>query len=57
MQSTISAREEAIRIENAALFPEIKTFVVEEKLGQWADLQKTHFADGGTYDQITTKKP
>lgn len=36
-------------------FPAIKTFAVEDKLGPWADVQKTHFADGGIYDQITVK--
>ena len=49
-------RNEAVRKEFAANFPAIKTFAVEDKLGSWADLQKTHFADGGIYDQITAKK-
>ncbi len=39
-----------------AHLPEIKTFTVEDKIGPWADVQKTHFADGGIYDQITTKQ-
>jgi sulfate transport system substrate-binding protein len=41
---------------NAARFPQIKTFRTEDKLGQWADLQKAHFTDGGIYDQITAKQ-
>ena len=36
-------------------FPPVNTFTVEEKLGAWAELQKTHFADGGVYDQISLK--
>jgi len=48
-------RSEAVLKENLAKFPAIKTFTVEDKLGTWAELQKTHFADGGVYDQITTR--
>ncbi|MBS0238414.1 MAG: sulfate ABC transporter substrate-binding protein [Proteobacteria bacterium] len=40
----------------AANLPAIKTFSVEDKIGPWATVQKAHFADGGIYDQITTKK-
>ncbi len=40
----------------AAHLPEINTFSVEDKIGPWADVQKTHFSDGGVYDQITTKQ-
>jgi sulfate transport system substrate-binding protein len=49
-------RSDAVLKANAGRFPEIKTFRVEEKLGQWAELQKTHFKDGGIYDQITAKQ-
>jgi sulfate transport system substrate-binding protein len=38
-----------------AKLPVIKTFKVEEVIGSWADAQKTHFADGGVYDQITAR--
>jgi sulfate transport system substrate-binding protein len=40
----------------AAHLPEIRTFSVEDKIGPWADVQKTQFSDGGVYDQITTKQ-
>lgn len=43
-----------IEVKDAA-FPPVKTFTVEERIGPWADVQKTHFADGGIYDQITLK--
>jgi sulfate transport system substrate-binding protein len=49
-------RSDAVLKANAARFPQIKTFRTEDKLGQWADLQKAHFTDGGIYDQITAKQ-
>ena len=49
-------RSEAVLKANASRFPSIVTFDVEKKLGPWAELQKTHFADGGIYDQITAKQ-
>ncbi len=36
-------------------FPEIKLFKVDEVFGSWQAAQKTHFADGGTFDQIYGK--
>lgn len=39
-----------------AKLPAIKTFKVEDLIGNWADTQKKHFADGGIYDQITAAK-
>jgi sulfate transport system substrate-binding protein len=39
-----------------AKLPEIRTFTVEDKIGPWSEVQKIHFADGGIYDQITTKQ-
>ena len=49
-------RSDAVLKANASRFPTIVTFDVEKKLGPWAELQKTHFADGGIYDQITAKQ-
>lgn len=37
-------------------FPALPLFTVEEIAGSWPDAQKTHFADGGVFDQIYTKK-
>ena len=39
----------------ASQFPQIKLFQISE-LGGWTVAQKTHFADGGIFDQIYTKK-
>ncbi|MDR8089795.1 sulfate ABC transporter substrate-binding protein, partial [Burkholderia gladioli] len=33
-------------------FKALKTFSVEQVFGSWANAQKTHFADGGTFDQV-----
>jgi ABC-type sulfate transport system substrate-binding protein len=35
--------------------PAPRTPNVEAVLGPWAEVRKTHFADGGIYDQITVK--
>ena len=40
----------------AKQFPPIKLFNINEVFGGWATAQKTHFADGGVFDQIYTKK-
>lgn len=42
----------SVLAKHAGDFPPIKTFKVEDLLGSWADVQKTHFANGGIYDQI-----
>jgi len=39
----------------ASQFPQIKLFQISE-LGGWTVAQKAHFADGGVFDQIYTKK-
>ncbi len=36
----------------ATQFPKVKLFTVDEMFGGWARAQKTHFADGGSFDQI-----
>ncbi|HEU4458281.1 MAG TPA: sulfate ABC transporter substrate-binding protein [Methylibium sp.] len=40
----------------AKSFPAVKLFTVDETFGGWAKAQKTHFADGGVFDQIYAKK-
>ena len=37
---------------HAREFPKLDTFTVDEVFGNWKSAQKTHFDDGGTYDQI-----
>ncbi len=36
-------------------FPELKLYSVPVEFGSWEKAQKTHFADGGTFDQIYQK--
>ncbi|MGZ3240828.1 MAG: sulfate ABC transporter substrate-binding protein [Burkholderiaceae bacterium] len=36
----------------AAQFPKVKLFPLSEVAGNWTKAQKTHFADGGLFDQI-----
>ena len=33
-------------------FPKIELFTIDDVFGGWAKAQKTHFADGGVFDQI-----
>ena len=35
-----------------ARFPKVKLFTIDELFGGWQKAQKTHFADGGIFDQI-----
>lgn len=49
-------RDPAVLKKHAAKYPAIRTFTVEQKLGGWAAVQKTHFADGAVYDQIVARK-
>jgi len=49
-------RSEAVLKANADRFPPIKAFYVEQLLGNWNDVQKKHFADGGVYDQIVVNR-
>ena len=39
----------------AAQFPAIKLFKIDDAFGGWKNAHKTHFADGGTFDQIYQK--
>ncbi len=40
--------------EDLKRFPNLELFTVNEKFGGWAQAQKDHFDDGGTFDQIYT---
>lgn len=37
-------------------FPKLNLFTVDEVFGGWQNAQKTHFADGGVFDQIFQSK-
>jgi len=40
----------------AKTFPAIKLFTIDDSFGGWAKAQKTHFSDGGLFDQLYTKR-
>ncbi|WP_119157900.1 sulfate ABC transporter substrate-binding protein [Caldimonas tepidiphila] len=46
----------AVAAKYAAQFPKVRLFTVDEAFGGWAKAQKTHFSDGGTFDQVFTKR-
>lgn len=39
----------------AKQFPKVELFKIDEAFGGWKNAHKTHFADGGTFDQIYLK--
>jgi sulfate/thiosulfate-binding protein len=45
---------EAILQKHASEFPNLKLFTIDEVFGGWQKAQKTHFAEGGVFDQIQT---
>jgi len=45
-------RSAAVAAKHAAAFPKIKLFTIDKVFGGWQKAQATHFADGGTFDQI-----
>lgn len=45
-------RNEAIAAKYAANFNQVKLVSIDQEFGGWAKAQKTHFADGGTFDKI-----
>lgn len=44
--------DKEIAAKYAKQFPPLKLLTVDADFGGWAKAQKTHFADGGTFDQI-----
>ena len=45
-------RLEAVSNKYASTFPKINLITIDEQFGGWQKAQKTHFADGGIFDQI-----
>jgi sulfate/thiosulfate-binding protein len=42
----------AVAKKYAGNFPNVKLFTIDEVFGGWSKVQKTHFDDGGVFDQI-----
>ena len=49
-------RDAAIATKYAPQFPKLELFSVDQLFGGWAKAQKTHFADGGSFDQIYSRR-
>lgn len=47
---------EKARAKYAAQFPKLALFTIDQAFGGWPAAGKAHFADGGTFDQIYTKR-
>jgi sulfate/thiosulfate-binding protein len=48
-------RDEAIAEKYKDKFAKVELFTIDQEFGGWDVAQKTHFSDGGTFDQIYTK--
>jgi sulfate/thiosulfate-binding protein len=49
-------RDKAAAAKYARQFGKVNLFTIDELFGGWTKAQKTHFADGGVFDQIYGKK-
>nr|MBL8411923.1 sulfate ABC transporter substrate-binding protein [Dechloromonas sp.] len=49
-------RDAKVAAKYAAQFPKIKLVTIDDTFGGWGKAQKQHFADGGSFDQIYTRK-
>ncbi|WP_400163712.1 sulfate ABC transporter substrate-binding protein [Brevibacillus sp. TJ4] len=45
-------RSQEVLAAHTPAFPDIELFTIDELFGGWANAQKVHFADQGTFDQI-----
>jgi len=46
-------RDAAVAAKYASFFPDLKLFTIDQLFGGWQKAQKTHFEDGGVFDQIS----
>ena len=51
-QHYLRPTSESVAAKYKSQFKELTLFTVDDTFGSWAKAQKTHFADGGTFDQI-----
>ena len=49
-------RDKAAQTKYAKQFGKVNLFTIDELFGGWLKAQKTHFADGGVFDQIYAKR-
>lgn len=48
-------RNQKVAAKYAASFPKLRLVTIDDQFGGWQKAQTTHFADGGTFDQIYGK--
>jgi sulfate transport system substrate-binding protein len=48
-------RDPAVAARHAEVFKKVALFTIDEVFGGWTNAQKTHFGDGGIFDQIYQK--
>ena len=51
-QNFYRPRDAEVAKKYASTFTPLKLFTIDNKFGGWAQAQKTHFAEGGTYDRV-----
>ncbi|YCI29436.1 sulfate ABC transporter substrate-binding protein [Erwinia sp. PK3-005] len=51
-QNFYRPRDAEVAKKYASTFTPLKLFTIDNKFGGWTQAQKTHFAEGGTYDQV-----
>jgi sulfate transport system substrate-binding protein len=49
-------QDKAVAAKYKSKFAAVKTFTVDELFGGWSKAHRTHFAEGGTFDKIQSKK-
>ncbi len=54
-QNYYRPRDKAVAAQYAGQFSKLKLVTIDEVFGGWQKAQKTHFADGGVFDQIIVK--
>jgi sulfate/thiosulfate transport system substrate-binding protein len=48
--------DKTVAAQHAQQFASLKLFTIDEVFGSWTQAQKTHFGDGGVFDQIYANK-
>ncbi len=48
-------RDPAVAKEYAQKFPQLKLFTLKDTFGDWQQVQKVHFSNGGSFDQINQR--
>lgn len=49
-------RDAKVAAKYAGQFPKIRLVTIDDTFGGWSEAQKKHFADGGSFDQIYSRK-